>query len=269
MAVRDGGDEFLVLGPPGGRNLAKKLDDFRRSWPDIYHAASEPTHRPSPRASSSPRPREGTWSGCGMNWEGGSAISSTSPGRRRRRRAGGPGDAVAGERRKQWRWTGASAVERRNQEAGGKRVPRDRERRPSADPADRRPRGPEVVVVHGRAYFGAARTTKTCSTQPVSIRPPWTRPALRTSRLTGRSSAGQRQTPAMAPQQKKQGRVPVAPPAPEVGTRRQSERRDRSPWLCGGNVRLPCNPTLQPGSRQTKVTTPNRYTRERRVCLQA
>jgi GGDEF domain-containing protein len=38
MAVRDGGDEFLVLGPPGGRNLAKKLDDFRRSWPDIYHA---------------------------------------------------------------------------------------------------------------------------------------------------------------------------------------------------------------------------------------
>jgi len=38
MAVRDGGDEFLVVGPPGGRDLARKMDDFRHSWPAIYHA---------------------------------------------------------------------------------------------------------------------------------------------------------------------------------------------------------------------------------------
>jgi GGDEF domain-containing protein len=38
MAVRDGGDEFLVLGPPGGRGLARKMEDFRHSWPAVYHA---------------------------------------------------------------------------------------------------------------------------------------------------------------------------------------------------------------------------------------
>ena len=38
MAVRDGGDEFIVVGPPGGRDLARKMDDFRDSWPSVYHA---------------------------------------------------------------------------------------------------------------------------------------------------------------------------------------------------------------------------------------
>lgn len=38
MAVRDGGDEFLVLGAPGGSGLARRLDDFRQSWPAVYHA---------------------------------------------------------------------------------------------------------------------------------------------------------------------------------------------------------------------------------------
>ncbi len=38
VAIRDGGDEFLVLGSPGARDLARKLDDFRHSWPAVYHA---------------------------------------------------------------------------------------------------------------------------------------------------------------------------------------------------------------------------------------
>jgi GGDEF domain-containing protein len=33
MTIRDGGDEFLALGTPGGEGLAASLDAFRREWP--------------------------------------------------------------------------------------------------------------------------------------------------------------------------------------------------------------------------------------------
>ncbi len=36
---RDGGDEFLVIGTPGGNRLAADLDAMRASWPGAFHAA--------------------------------------------------------------------------------------------------------------------------------------------------------------------------------------------------------------------------------------
>jgi GGDEF domain-containing protein len=36
--VRDGGDEFLVVGAPTRRGLAEALDDFRRAWPARFRA---------------------------------------------------------------------------------------------------------------------------------------------------------------------------------------------------------------------------------------
>jgi GGDEF domain-containing protein len=38
MAIRDGGDEFLALGAPGGAGLAATLDRFRRDWPKRLRA---------------------------------------------------------------------------------------------------------------------------------------------------------------------------------------------------------------------------------------
>lgn len=45
MAIRDGGDEFLVVGAPVGKgsndrgpSLADRLDDFRRAWPATFRA---------------------------------------------------------------------------------------------------------------------------------------------------------------------------------------------------------------------------------------
>ncbi len=44
MAIRDGGDEFLVVGAPigpttaSGASLADRLDDFRQSWPATFRA---------------------------------------------------------------------------------------------------------------------------------------------------------------------------------------------------------------------------------------
>lgn len=35
-AIRDGGDEFLVVGAPTGRTLGEKLDALRRAWPDVF-----------------------------------------------------------------------------------------------------------------------------------------------------------------------------------------------------------------------------------------
>jgi GGDEF domain-containing protein len=36
VAIRDGGDEFLVLAPPGREPLYSTLDDFRRAWPKRF-----------------------------------------------------------------------------------------------------------------------------------------------------------------------------------------------------------------------------------------
>jgi GGDEF domain-containing protein len=38
VAVRDGGDEFLVLGAPTRRDLEADLDAFRRAWPARFRA---------------------------------------------------------------------------------------------------------------------------------------------------------------------------------------------------------------------------------------
>jgi GGDEF domain-containing protein len=37
-AIRDGGDEFLVVGAPGRADLARDLDAFRREWPARFRA---------------------------------------------------------------------------------------------------------------------------------------------------------------------------------------------------------------------------------------
>jgi GGDEF domain-containing protein len=37
-AIRDGGDEFLVVGAPGWTHLAAELDRFRRAWPERFRA---------------------------------------------------------------------------------------------------------------------------------------------------------------------------------------------------------------------------------------
>lgn len=37
-AIRDGGDEFLVLGAPTRTELARDLDAFRRAWPGVFRA---------------------------------------------------------------------------------------------------------------------------------------------------------------------------------------------------------------------------------------
>ncbi|HXR26304.1 MAG TPA: hypothetical protein VN771_00450, partial [Candidatus Baltobacteraceae bacterium] len=38
--VRDGGDEFLVIGAPTGRDvLAGRMETFVRTWPDRFRAA--------------------------------------------------------------------------------------------------------------------------------------------------------------------------------------------------------------------------------------
>lgn len=37
-AIRDGGDEFLVLGAPCGGSLRSTLDTFRNSWPQVFRA---------------------------------------------------------------------------------------------------------------------------------------------------------------------------------------------------------------------------------------
>ena len=39
MAIRDGGDEFLVVGRPTGRGLADRLTAFRQRWPDQLRAS--------------------------------------------------------------------------------------------------------------------------------------------------------------------------------------------------------------------------------------
>ncbi len=38
-AIRDGGDEFIVVGAPSRENLERDLDAFRRAWPARFHAA--------------------------------------------------------------------------------------------------------------------------------------------------------------------------------------------------------------------------------------
>jgi hypothetical protein len=38
-AIRDGGDEFLLVGAPGYRGLAGVLDRFRGAWPDAFRKA--------------------------------------------------------------------------------------------------------------------------------------------------------------------------------------------------------------------------------------
>jgi GGDEF domain-containing protein len=37
-AIRDGGDEFLVLGAPARGGLARDLESFRRAWPGVFRA---------------------------------------------------------------------------------------------------------------------------------------------------------------------------------------------------------------------------------------
>ena len=37
-AIRDGGDEFLIVGAPGRGGLARDLDSFRRRWPASFRA---------------------------------------------------------------------------------------------------------------------------------------------------------------------------------------------------------------------------------------
>jgi hypothetical protein len=36
--VRDGGDEYLIVGAPGSRDLAGKLRDLQRAWPARFRA---------------------------------------------------------------------------------------------------------------------------------------------------------------------------------------------------------------------------------------
>ena len=49
MAIRDGGDEFLALGTPGGTGLAATLDQFRRDWPARLRARFGDDARVAPR----------------------------------------------------------------------------------------------------------------------------------------------------------------------------------------------------------------------------
>jgi len=49
MAIRDGGDEFLSLGAPGGTGLAAALDVFRRAWPARLTARFGPDAKVAPR----------------------------------------------------------------------------------------------------------------------------------------------------------------------------------------------------------------------------
>ena len=49
MAIRDGGDEFLSLGAPGGTGLAQALDAFRRAWPARLKARFGPEAKVAPR----------------------------------------------------------------------------------------------------------------------------------------------------------------------------------------------------------------------------
>lgn len=49
MAIRDGGDEFLALGAPGGTGLLATLDRFRRDWPARLRARFGDDARVAPR----------------------------------------------------------------------------------------------------------------------------------------------------------------------------------------------------------------------------
>jgi GGDEF domain-containing protein len=49
MAIRDGGDEFLALGAPGGKGLAATLDRFRTEWPGQLSARFGSDARVAPR----------------------------------------------------------------------------------------------------------------------------------------------------------------------------------------------------------------------------
>lgn len=49
MAIRDGGDEFLALGGPGGSGLAATLDRFRTDWPGQLRAQFANDARVAPR----------------------------------------------------------------------------------------------------------------------------------------------------------------------------------------------------------------------------
>jgi hypothetical protein len=37
-SVRDGGDEFLLLGAPGGESLERVIGELQRDWPAVFHA---------------------------------------------------------------------------------------------------------------------------------------------------------------------------------------------------------------------------------------
>ncbi len=37
-AIRDGGDEFILVGAPGRADMARDLDAFRRAWPERFNA---------------------------------------------------------------------------------------------------------------------------------------------------------------------------------------------------------------------------------------
>ena len=51
IAIRDGGDEFIVLGTPTSTGLAGRLDEFRnRQWPAAFRAKFGPeVHDVAPR----------------------------------------------------------------------------------------------------------------------------------------------------------------------------------------------------------------------------
>lgn len=49
MAIRDGGDEFLALGAPGGGSLATILDRFRNEWPARLRGSFGDDARVTPR----------------------------------------------------------------------------------------------------------------------------------------------------------------------------------------------------------------------------
>jgi GGDEF domain-containing protein len=49
MAIRDGGDEFIVIGPPTGTGLAERLAAFRASWPAVCVARFGETSPVAPR----------------------------------------------------------------------------------------------------------------------------------------------------------------------------------------------------------------------------
>ena len=96
-AIRDGGDEFLVVGPPGGRDLARKMNDFRHSWPAVYHArfgADAPAVAPRILVAQT-EGRHLVWLRDDLGRRG-RRSQAPGPGRRRHRRAGRSRDAVAG-----------------------------------------------------------------------------------------------------------------------------------------------------------------------------